>query len=266
MMTSIDSATALNRAARFWYLVTALGMWLFVYYIVAFYYGPTLQGDFEAWNANQMLTRGHVPGDVAGNLMIAGHILLSAVLTLGGTIQLVPQLRRRALALHRWNGRLFMVAALLVALAGLGLNVLRGDDKLGGSWPSPIDFNGVLILGFAVAAWIFARGGQIAAHRRWALRTFMVVSGVWFLRLGASIWILATAAMYGQPSLVSEFFSVWSWGCFLFPLAVLEVYFWSQKQNSPKPRYLVAALLVILTLLTAVGIFAAYRVFWSPLL
>jgi len=266
MKTSMDSLTALNRAAQFWYLVTAAGMWLFIYFIVAFFYVPTLTGDFEAWNAHHMLTHAYVPGDTAGNLMFAAHVLLAGVLTLGGTIQLVPQLRQHALALHRWNGRVFMVAALLAATAGLGMNLIRGINEDGSGWPSAIDFSGLLILIFATIAWIFARRGRIAAHRQWALRTFLVVSGVWFLRLGASIWILGTATMYGQPRLVSEFFSVWSWGCFLFPLAVLEVYLWTQTKGTKTARYLVAALLVTLALLTAVGIFGAYKVFWQPLL
>lgn len=264
--TSIDSTTALKWATQFWYLVTALGMWLFVYYIVAFYYAPTLSGDFEAWNAHHILTHPYIPGDTGGNLMFAAHVLLAGVLTLGGTIQLVPQLRRHALALHRWNGRVFMVAALLAAIGGLGLNILRGIDEDGGGWPSAIDFNGLLILIFATLGWIYARRGQIAAHRQWALRTFMVVSGVWFLRLGVSIWILGTATIYGQPQSVGDFFSVWTWGSFLFPLAVLQVYLWSQKRGSATARYIVAAVLVVLTLLTAVGIFGAYKVFWSPLL
>lgn len=266
MKTSIDSTTALNRAAQFWYLVTAFGMWLFVYYIVAFYYAPTLSGDFEAWNVQPMLTHAYIPGDTGGNLMFAAHVLLAGVLTLGGTIQLVPQLRRHALVLHRWNGRVFMVAALLAAIGGLGLNILRGIDEDGGGWPSAIDFSALLILIFAAMAWMFARRGQIAAHRQWALRTFMVVSGVWFLRLGVSIWILGTATIYGQPKFVGEFFSAWKWGSFLFPLAVLELYLWTQGRGTASARYLIAALLVILTFLTAVGIFGAYKVFWGPLL
>ena len=266
MKTSIDASTALNRAAQLWYLVTAAGMWLFVYYIVAFYYGPTLSGDFEAWDAQHMLTHGYLPGDTAGNLMFAAHVLLAAVLTLGGTIQLVPQLRRNALVLHRWNGRVFMVTALLTAIGGLGLNLLRGVNEDGSGWPSAIDFSGLLILIFATMAWLFARRDRIAAHRQWALRTFLVVSGVWFLRLGVSIWILGTATLYGEPRFVGEFFEGWKWGSFLFPLAVLELYLWTQRSGTARAGYLVAALLVTLTFLTAVGVFGAYKLFWQPLL
>lgn len=266
MKHSIDSKTALDRSAQFWFLVTTLGMWLFVYYIVAFYYQPTLQGDFEAWNVHHMLTHAYIPGDTAGNLMFAAHVLLAAVLTLGGTIQLIPQLRRHALKLHIWNGRLFMITVLLVATGGLGLNILRGIDEDGGGWPSAIDLNGVMILVFVSLAWISARRRQIDTHRRWALRAFIAVSGVWFLRLGVSTWILTTAAIYGQPRFVDVFFAIWSWGCFLFPLAILELYLWTHKRGKPAARYLLTSLLVAMSLLTAVGTFGAYKVFWGPLL
>ncbi len=266
MRAHFDSTTALSWAARFWYLVTAFGMWLFVYYIVAFFYAPTLRGEFESWNANRFLGHGYIPGDTAGNLMFAAHVLLAAVITLGGTIQLVPQIRQHALALHRWNGRVFMVTALLATIAGLGMNLVRFDWD-GETWsPGAIDVNGVLILVFATLAWLYARRGEIATHRRWALRTFLVVSGVWFLRLGASVWMLSTAALYGNPKFVGEFFKYWAWGCYLVPLVVLELYLRAQARGTAVTRYVVAGLLAVLTLLTAVGVFGAYQVFWGPLL
>jgi len=83
-----------------------------------------------------------------------------AVLTLGGTIQLIPQLRRHALKWHTWNGRLFMITAML---------------------------------------------------------------------------------------------------------AVLELYLRTRKRGETTAHYSVAALLFALSLLTAVGIFGAYKVFWAPL-
>src|SRR5262245_49032807 len=99
--------TALNTAARFWFAVTVVGQLLFVYYIVAFYGVSTVQGHFETWSKNKFLFKGYVPGDSAGNLAFAAHALLAAYMAFGGTLQLVPQIRKRAMTLHRWNGRIF---------------------------------------------------------------------------------------------------------------------------------------------------------------
>ena len=261
----VEPSRALNRAASIWYLVTAAGMWLFVYYIVGFYYAPTLTGDFGAWNANPMLPNPYLPDNTPWNLMFAAHVLLAAVLTLGGTIQLVPHLRRHALRLHRWNGRVFMISALAMAGGGLGMNILRLIDD-GGRWPSAVDINGLLILICVGAAWTSARREHVEAHRKWALRAFIVVSGVWFLRLGVSTWIIGSAWVNGEPRFVDEFFEIWKWGSFLLPLAVLELYLRTQDNGSRLARVLMAALLVVCAVVTAIGVFAAYRVFWAPLL
>ena len=70
-----------------------------------------------------------------------------------------------------------------------------------------VSLNGVLIMIFAEIALRYARARKIAVHRRWALRTFMVVSGVRFLRViykfaTATLVLLAAAAtsigVYGR--------------------------------------------------------------------
>jgi hypothetical protein len=45
-----------------------------------------------------------------GNAFFGAHVLMAAVLTLGGTLQLVPQIRARLIAFHIWLGRVFLVA------------------------------------------------------------------------------------------------------------------------------------------------------------
>ncbi len=102
--------TALKAAAGFWFLVAVIGQWAFLYYIVAFYGPSTLQGHFQAWSKNTFLFEGYVASNTAGNLVFAAHALLAAVIAFGGAIQLIPQIRERAISVHRWNGRSSMVA------------------------------------------------------------------------------------------------------------------------------------------------------------
>ncbi len=40
----------------------------------------------------------------------------------------------------------------------------------------------------AAMALHYALARNIDAHKRWALRTFIVVSGVWFFRVGLMLW------------------------------------------------------------------------------
>src|SRR5262245_39567802 len=107
---------ALNTAVAFWFCVTLIGQWVFLYYIVAFYGPAALSGDFEAWNRHPMTSHAFRPGDLVGNIAFGAHVLLAAIIALGGTLQLIPQIRARALPFHRWNGRVFVITAIAAAL------------------------------------------------------------------------------------------------------------------------------------------------------
>ncbi|MCH7863462.1 MAG: hypothetical protein IH998_17870 [Proteobacteria bacterium] len=87
------SVKALRGSVLFWFAVATTGQLAFVLYIAGFYGRAAVQGDFARWN--QVLVGGYVPGGLAGNLVLAMHLLLAAVITLGGPLQLVPAIRRR---------------------------------------------------------------------------------------------------------------------------------------------------------------------------
>jgi hypothetical protein len=262
--TQIIASRSLTCAAALWFFTAVAGQWLFVYYIASFY-GPTVvSGDFPAWDRNRMLTDGYVAGDLVGNLFFASHVLTAALLTFGGTLQLVPQIRQRAIAFHRWNGRLFIVAAIGAALGGLYLQWVRGTAlRAPTGLPSAIGttLDGLLILVFAVMAWRAARNRNIAAHRAWATRLFLVVNGVWFLRVGFRAWMVLTGGAFGaQP-----FFSFWSFGAYLLPLVVYQLYL-RTRTAAPPAQLAMAGSLVVLTLIMAVGQVYTFILHWRPLL
>lgn len=253
----------LKAAAVFWYLVVAAGQGAFLLYILGFY-GPTaLSGDYEAWRRNENLVQGYVAGDPRGNLAFLIHAILAAVLTFGGLLQLIPGLRNRAPALHRWNGRLYIAVAFAVAGAGLFLNAHRGA---GGFDPAAITLNAALIYACAAIALGFAMARKIDSHRRWALRTFMVVGGVWFLRVGMAAFFMA--AMTVAPDWkrhARRVFEMWSYGSYLVPLALLQLYFWAQDSGSRAAKLFMALLLVLATLVMAAGAAGAAAGMWLPL-
>jgi uncharacterized membrane protein len=254
---------ALRAAAVLWFLVAAAGQWLFVYYIVNFFYGPTLAGDFAAWDRNKLMPHGYVAGDTVGNLALAAHVLLAAIVTFGGTLQLIPQIRARAIWLHRWNGRVFILVAVVISIAGLLLHAIRGTFVLNGI---AIGINAVLIWFCAAQTLGFALARDIDTHRRWALRTFMVVNGVWFLRVGFSAWILFTQGLVATPKFDVGFFLFWAFGSYLVPLAVLELYLRTENEGGAVGKLGVALLVAGLAVVMAVGIYGAHMIFWRPLL
>src|SRR5580698_10075358 len=129
---AFTAQSALRGAARLWFAIAVIGQWAFLYYIAAFYGPSTLTGHFEAWRRNTMLTMSYVPGDTVGNLTFAAHVLLAAVIAFGGALQIVPQIRARVPAAHRWNGRLFMVVALGLAVSGLYITWVRERSQVMG--------------------------------------------------------------------------------------------------------------------------------------
>jgi hypothetical protein len=50
----------------------------------------------------------------------------------------------------------------------------------------------------------------------------------------------------------------------LVPLAVLELYFWAQRSAGMRGRTAVATVIVVMTMLTAVGIYGAATIKWLP--
>jgi len=257
-----NADAALNAAARLWFATALLGQWTFLYYIAGFYDVATLRGDFALWNKNTHLLRGYVAGDTAGNLAFAAHVLLAAIVTFGGTLQLLSQSRTQFHLVHRWNGRLFLTTAITGAVTGLYMIWVRGGRaNLVAGVATSLD--AVLIISFALLAWRAARERAFTIHRRWALRTYIVASGVWFQRVGIFGWTTLDPSAIGMTKAFDGWFDLsWAFGCYLLPLAILELYLRVRDRGGPRSRYVMAAGLFFLTVAMAFGIYAAYMFVW----
>lgn len=245
-----------------WFLVAALGQTAFITFIVAFYGSRTLTGNFAAWNDKDLIT-GYVEGDQTGNLVFAAHVLLAAVVTLGGLMQLIPGLRRSFPALHRWTGRSFLVIAGFMALSGFWMAIARGA-YLSMISALAISIDGVLILVFGGLAWRSALQRRFEVHRRWAMRTFMVVSGVWFLRVGLIGWVVLNQGPAGLTDTMSgPIDSLFTFGSYLIPLTVLELYFAAGRTAHPAVKVAVSGLVLLAAGYTAVGVFGTTVLMWG---
>jgi hypothetical protein len=255
------NTTLLARAGQTWFLAAAIGQGLFLAYILGFY-GPTLPtGDFAQWARNERLITGFVAGDVSGNLQFAIHVGAAAILTLGGLLQLIPALRRKAPALHRWTGRIFIVTALVAALGGLWLVWVRGSQtSLANSIGTSL--NAGLIVIFAALAWRAAMKRDFAAHQHWAMRTFLVVSGVWFLRVGVMAYGAVAGGVFGADEAhLMTFFDIWNFGSYLVPLAVYELY---RRAKAGRSATFATVMMICATIATAAGSILAFLVLWRP--
>jgi len=261
MRSAADSA--LKGAARFWFVAAVAGQWAFLYYIAVFYGPSTLQGNFAAWSRNSFLPKGYVAGDTAGNLAFAVHVMLAAVTSLGGALQLIPRIRTRAMFLHRWNGRLFFVTALAVSVSGLYMVWVRNTRANTGT-ALGITLNAVLIIFCCVVAWRTALRHDASTHRQWALRAYLVANGQWFFRVGLFAWIIVNGGPVGiSKGMGGPFPLFWGFACYLLPLAMLELYL---HASGPRRRFAIAAALIVLTVLMSIGIFGITMFMWRPML
>ena len=253
---------ALNMAGNFWFAIAFLGQIIFAGYILAYYYPSIFSGDWEAWN--RTLEHTLEKGSILGNFFIVTHILLAFSITAGGPMQFIPWLRKKAMGFHRWNGRIYILTAFLISIAGLYLVLLKGPV---GGWVigSGNLLNASLIMISSVFTWRFAVGKQMKKHERWAIRTFLMVSGVWFFRVIFALWIGVNGGAPGHTDTFDGPFDFFmAFGHSLIPLGVAELYFWAKDKKGTSFQYSAAIGLFLLTLVMAFGIVMATFVFWLP--
>jgi uncharacterized membrane protein len=255
----------LHFSAAAWLMVAALGQWIFGYYILVFYGKSTFRGDLEKWN--QVLPHGYIAGDWKGNLVVSIHVLLAAVLVIGGPLQILPVIRQAFPVFHRLLGRVYVVTATVVSCAGLVMIWTRGGvgDQI---QKISISFQAIYIIVFAFLTIKSAQSRQFDVHRRWALRLYMVVNGVWFFRVGLMCWLLVNGGPVGfdPETFAGPFLTFLSLFIYAIPLSLisLEMYFRAQRNPQRIFSLFTSVAILVFTIVMAAGIFAATMAMWLP--
>ncbi|WP_420432063.1 DUF2306 domain-containing protein [Hyphobacterium sp.] len=252
----------LKSTGLLWFLAAVIGQWLFAYYVIAAYAPETLSGQWARWDETGLI-QGFTAGDLVGNLAFISHTLLTFVICVGGTLQLMPPVRKRFPTLHRWTGRTYLTIGAVMAIGGIWMIWGRGSrlTEIGG-WGTTI--NGLMALVTICIAFYFARRREIDRHRRWAMRTFILLSGVWFTRLGYMAWAILTGGAGMSRTLDGPFDAFIAFGSYLLPLAVLELYLFASDRRSGGLKLATSAVMLAAAGITALGVFGAWTVMWSP--
>jgi len=259
-----SAQNALKLTSSFWFTVAVAGQWLFAYYIAVFYGGSLVQGNLAEWT--RRMIHGFIEGDYLGNAFVLLHILLAFVITFGGPLQFIPILRTKFPSFHRRSGRLYIVTAIIISLGALYM-VWGREALVGGFFGQlAISGNALLIVIFAIMTIRTAIARNFDAHHKWALRTFMVVSGVWFFRIGFGLWIFIHngTAPGSTQDLTGPFDKFLYLANYLLPLVFLELYLFVKSKSSSLGKYIMGILLLFLSVMTVFGIFMAAQIFWLP--
>lgn len=131
-----------------------------------------------------LLGVGPMPPKILANAFaapwLAIHVGGAATALLAGPFQFLAALRLGRPAVHRWTGRIYLLACLVGGLSGLLLAV--------GTTMGPVataGFGSLAILWTCVSAhgWRLARRRRFAEHRRWMIRSWALTFAAVNLRL-----------------------------------------------------------------------------------
>ena len=144
------------------------------------------------------------------------HVILSLLFMLLGPLQFVRGIRTRWLRLHRWSGRIYLVASMLIAYSALRLVFLR---SFGGpsETAATVLFTG--IFGFSLGkAYLHVRRREVARHREWMIRGFAIGLAIATIRPVVGLYS-ALGDLSVQESLGTAF-----WISFTLHLIAAEVW------------------------------------------
>jgi hypothetical protein len=253
----------LKYLTRGWILIALIGQWIFALYIFIRFGMAAFSGNPTSADTSRMI-QGYVNGDEFGNGVLMLHLLPAILLSFGGIFQLLPYLRNKYPAFHRWNGRMFLTLGLLGALTGLYLTWVRGS-RLSDIGSIGLTLNGLLILLAGTLAWKFAIKRQYQKHRRWAIHSFILINGVWTFRLYLMGWFMLNQGPNGNTAKIDGPADItMSFASYLLPMLIAEIYFWARRQNSTYRISIANLFMLIGLLITILGVIAATTLMWWP--
>lgn len=221
---------------------------------MSFYGFSVINDNMEIWNRWEALgSKPYDAGDSTGNLFFAAHAIGAGIVAFGGALQLIPKLRARAPTFHKINGYVYLITVLCLAISGFYLSWIRGasPDTLSAAGTS---INGFFILGFAYLTVKTARNRNIASHRKWAIRLFLVSNAQWFLRVGVFSYMITGTVAGANPAFGDPFFPIWTFACFLLPLASAQLYFYASEKRSASIKLVTGGVLCLLTVMMLIGV------------
>lgn len=142
-------------------------------------------------------------------LHIAGG--LGALLT--GPWQFSRKLRARAISLHRWLGRFYLIEVGLGSLAGLAMAFVSEEGM-----PTHLGFGALAVFWFftGMQAYRKIRRGDIEGHRQWMIRNFALTFAAVTLRNWMPLMLFALHWPF-RPTYI-----IVSWLCWMPNLLIAE--------------------------------------------
>jgi uncharacterized membrane protein len=154
------------------------------------------------------------------------HVAASGIAMLLGAFQFFKPLRRKAPSLHRWTGRVYILACVVGGLAG-GVIALSSTAGPIAGWG--FFMLAVLWVPFTLMAWVSAMRRDFNAHERWMIRSFALTFAAVTLRIYLPI---ASIMNHGFPL---DAYRIIAWAAWVPNLIVAELFIATlRKAKRPK--------------------------------
>lgn len=235
---------------------------LFGLYILAFYAAPLYSGNIERWN--NMLPGLYTKNSPAATAGIGLHFAMGGIILMLGSLQLISAIRNRWPALHRWVGRVYVVASLLAAVGGVVFIIVKGT--IGGAVMNlGFSLYGIAMFIAAVEAWRHAAAGRMAKHRAWALRLYALAIGSWLYRMDYGFWLLLADGLGHNNTFTGPFDQVMAFFFYIPNLLVAEAFIRARLYKTSAVLNLASALLLLfMTTFLLIGTYYFTRFYWGP--
>ncbi|MEZ0611762.1 DUF2306 domain-containing protein [Fibrella sp. WM1] len=255
-----------NRALRWTSVLLVITVWgsacLFGLYILAFYAAALYDNQMVRWN--QVPPGLYERNTAAATAGIGLHFAAGGIILILGSIQLIEAARSRFPALHRWIGRLYVVACLLAAVGGLVFIGLKGTI---GGLVMDLGFGlyGVLMGLAAVQTYRFAVKRQMSKHRLWALRLYALTIGSWLYRMDYGFWLLLTDGLGHTNTFSGPFDQIMAFFFYVPNLLVVEVFCRARaRKATPALKLSAAFVLLLATGFLGLGTYFFTLYYWGP--
>lgn len=189
-----------SRTARFLWWAMAVNAVLIAAYALAVMLVPVVRAPF----VRERL--------VAMPLAIYAHLVGGAIAVGIGWLQFDVSLRERRVSVHRWIGRVYLVAVLIGGVGGLALARVSQEGVV-----THLGFGTLAVLWLLTAArgYQLIRGGDDVAHRRWMIRNYALTYAAVTLR-----YMLGPSLALGLPFSIA--YPGISWLCWVPNLFIAE--------------------------------------------
>ncbi|KAA6437003.1 DUF2306 domain-containing protein [Dyadobacter flavalbus] len=256
------SSILLNWSGKMLVITVWTSAALFGLYILAFYAAALYEDDMQRWN--KVLPGLYNRNSVAATSGIGFHFAAGGIILVLGSIQLIEKVRLQYPAVHRWLGRVYIVASLLAAAGGIAFILLKGT--IGGT-AMDIGFGlyGALMFVAAIQTFRYAVARRLELHRAWALRLYALAIGSWLYRMDYGFWLLLTDGLGHTPHFNGPFDTVMFFFFYIPNLVVAEAFIRARKYNaSALLRISASFLLFLATAFILVGTYFFTIYYWGP--